>query len=167
MMDLIHRNPVAMGVIIAMSLLCVAIVIGVLLGFAAPPVVLDPTEPATVGSQAAQANSINWNTIILAFFSLLTTIATTAGGIYLVKIKMGQDASGKQLTSLSKVTNDTHTLVNSNMGIQLRLNTVALKRIAELTNDPKDVVAAELADTAYQEHLKKQALVDAEKKKGQ
>ena len=110
---------------------------------------MDPT----VASQAAQANVINWNTIILAFFSMMTTIATTIGGIYLVKIKYGQE-------TLERVTNDTHTLVNSNMGVQLKITALTSARVAQLTGHPDDIAAAEIAKFAYDEHVKKQAMVD-------
>jgi hypothetical protein len=149
--DLIHRAPIATGVVLGLAVLLLALGVGALLGFAAPPA--DPESATTVGSAAAQANQINWNTIILAFFGLITSIATTLGGIYLVKLKSAGDVTGK-------VIRDTHTLVNSNMGIQLRLNSVALRRIASLTGLPDDAAAASLAESAYAEHLKKQALVD-------
>jgi len=113
-----------------------------------------PSDPTSIASQAAQANVINWNTIILAFISLLTTIATTVGGIYLVKIKAGQDG-------LVSVTNDTHTLVNSKMGVQLKITYLTAMRIAQLTKSPDDVAAAEIAKLAYDEHVEKQALVDS------
>lgn len=53
-----------------------------------------------------------------------------------------------------------HTLVNSNMERQLRLTAAALRRIANLTKDPKDKKAAVLAEDLLQEHIKKQAIVD-------
>jgi len=114
---------------------------------------IDTTQPATIASQASQANSINWNTIILAFISLLTTIATTVGGIYLVKIQAGQ-------VVIEQVTHDTHTLVNSNMGVQLKLNMLVTQRMANITHAQDDIAAAEIAKLAYEEHIKKQAIVD-------
>jgi hypothetical protein len=53
-----------------------------------------------------------------------------------------------------------HTLVNSNMGVQLRIASVALDRVAELTNHPEDIAAASLAKKQLQEHEAKQATVD-------
>jgi hypothetical protein len=131
------------------------------LSFAAQAQPVDTTQPATIASQAAQANAINWNTIILAFFGMITSLAGTLGAIYLVKIKGGQDTIKTGQDVLTKVTNDTHTLVNSNMGVQLKLNAAITQRMAGLTNQPDDIAAATLAKIAYEEHLKKQATVDA------
>lgn len=122
-------------------------------GAHAQPAPVDRTQGATIESQAAQANVINWNTVILAFFSMMTSLAGTWGAIYLVKIKGGQDV-------LTKVTNDTHTLVNSNMGVQLKLNSLTSARVAALTGHADDLAAAEIAKLAYDEHVKKQAIVD-------
>jgi len=119
----------------------------------AQPAPVDRSQGATIESQGTQANVINWNTIILAFFSMLTTVATTIGGIYLVKIRTGQE-------TLEKVTNDTHTLVNSNMGVQLKITALTSARVAQLTGHPDDIAAAEIAKLAYDEHAKKQAMVD-------
>lgn len=116
----------------------------VMWAFAQPPMSTDPT---TIGSQAAQANTINWNTIILAFFGLITSLATTFGSIYLVK--------------MGKVVKDTHTLVNSNMGVQLLLGMDLADFKAKTTGIPEDIAAATLARTRYQEHVKKQAIVDS------
>jgi len=54
-----------------------------------------------------------------------------------------------------------HTLVNSNMERQLRLTSVALRRIAQLTKKPEDKKAAELAEELLRDHVAKQAIVDA------
>lgn len=54
-----------------------------------------------------------------------------------------------------------HTLVNSNMGVQLRVGAVALRRVAELTKHPDDRAAAELAEKLLAEHETKQAKVDS------
>jgi large-conductance mechanosensitive channel len=50
------------------------------------PVVNSAEELATVGSQAAQANAINWNTIILAAIGFMSTAVTTFASIYIVKL---------------------------------------------------------------------------------
>jgi hypothetical protein len=64
------------------------------------------------------------------------------------------------ITSLAGVAKDTHTLVNSNMGVQLRLTATFARRLADITNSPEDIAAANQADDLYQEHVKKQDIVD-------
>ncbi len=55
---------------------------------------------------------------------------------------------------------DTHTLVNSNMGVQLELTAAVSKRIASMTKDPEDIKASQLADVKLKDHIEKQAAVD-------
>ena len=68
------------------------------------------------------------------------------------------------LKEIKKTGVDTHTLVNSNMGVQLRLNAAVTGRLAEITKDPEDIKAANLARLMYEEHVAKQAIVDSGKK---
>jgi hypothetical protein len=60
-----------------------------------------------------------------------------------------------------KVGEAIHTLVNSNMGAQLKIAAVALRRLADNTTHPDDVAAAVLAEKLLHEHEIKQASVDA------
>jgi hypothetical protein len=66
-----------------------------------------------------------------------------------------------KLAEIARVGVDTHTLVNSNMGVQLKLNAALSRRIADYTRNADDIAAADLAQLLYDEHLKKQAVVDA------
>lgn len=68
-----------------------------------------------------------------------------------------------QMADLAKVAKDTHTLVNSNMAVQLKLNAAMAKRLSLITKTPEDAQAAQYAELMYQEHVKKQAIVDGEK----
>ncbi len=81
-------------------------------------------------------------------------------------LKATTDSSDARIEKLTKVTNDTHTLVNSNMGVQLRLNKVVTRRLANLTKDTPegeaDEKAAALAESMLSEHEAKQAIVDAQ-----
>ncbi len=56
-----------------------------------------------------------------------------------------------------------HTLVNSNMGAQLKVSAVALRRVAEYSSHPDDVAAADMAERQLRDHEAKQATVDASK----
>lgn len=49
-----------------------------------------------------------------------------------------------------------HELVNSAMTLQLKVNAVALRRIAELTNNSDDIAVAALAEKSYLNHEAKQ-----------
>ena len=78
----------------------------------------------------------------------------------------------------SKVVDEIHTLTNSAMGAQLKLNVVfaeqnAVKsrRIAELTKEGGDIAEAQAANIVvleqrriYQEHLMRQAVIDMQHK---
>ena len=65
-----------------------------------------------------------------------------------------------------QVRNDIHTLVNSNMGIQLRANSVLLRRIAALPDaTPEDAQMADDAQHLWEEHQAKQKVVDDRNRK--
>lgn len=68
-----------------------------------------------------------------------------------------------KLNSLVKVADDTHTLVNNNMAIQLRLNAELSKWKADQTKKVEDIEAATMAEKLYTEHEGKQRVVDARK----
>lgn len=70
-------------------------------------------------------------------------------------------ATDTKLQAITETGDKVHTLVNANMGIQLKISAVALGRVAELTKHPKDIAAWETAKTALAEHERKQASVDA------
>ena len=65
-----------------------------------------------------------------------------------------------KLDGIAEVSAKTHTLVNSNMAVQLRLNAVIARRLANLTGEESDARAADLAEQLDREHSAKQATVD-------
>ena len=81
-----------------------------------------------------------------------------------VEVKRALEASDQNVTttlaSIAEVADQTHALVNSNMGAQLKVSAVALRRVAHLTSDLEDVAAAELAERALEEHVAKQSRAD-------
>jgi hypothetical protein len=85
----------------------------------------------------------------------------TAHKVESTLLKTTKTQAGK-LDKIVKTSNDTHILVNSNMGISLKTSAVALRRVADLTGDPDDVSAAEVAEKALQEHEAKQDKVDSQ-----
>lgn len=84
---------------------------------------------------------------------LVAQVATTAD-------EATRDTAAK-LDGLALVADKTHSLVNSNMGTQLRISAVALRRIADLTNEGEDKNIADAAEALLAEHLAKQAQADA------
>ena len=66
----------------------------------------------------------------------------------------------RKLDEIQESTDNTHSLVNSNMAIQLNINYVLATRLAKITNDPKDIEVAEQALIARDDHMRKQAIVD-------
>lgn len=90
-----------------------------------------------------------------------TGVFTLVGAMFAswMNYKMAQLA--KQAEKLAKVADATHTLVNKNMGTQLRLSAAFAKRVANLTNDPQDILIAREAETQSREHESQQAKVDA------
>ena len=122
--------------------------------------------------------------ILIVIFSLVGTIFTGVMVYFMSKINKKQEDAAvkveqvksvlettqlsgtKKMDILVKVANDTHTLVNSNMGVQLKISAVALRRVANLTKEPDDIAAADLAEKALSSHEAKQTIVDSRNKSG-
>ena len=70
----------------------------------------------------------------------------------------------EQTAATSHKLDDIHTLVNSNMGTQLKLNSVLARRLADLPGATEaDRTAATDAERMYNDHVAKQAVVDGGK----
>ncbi len=69
-------------------------------------------------------------------------------------------STAASLDSATRVIDATHALVNSNAGIQLQLTAVVSRRLANLTKDPEDIKAAELAEKLFREHNTRQVTAD-------
>lgn len=72
---------------------------------------------------------------------------------------------GYKLKVIEKTGAQTHALVNSNMGVQLKISEVALRRLAEITNHPSDISAWEASKEALSDHEDRQAVVDSKETK--
>lgn len=59
-----------------------------------------------------------------------------------------------KVDSLAAIVQETHRLVNGNMGAQLKLSAEALRELADLEKTPVAEAAAVAAETTYAEHLK-------------
>lgn len=59
-----------------------------------------------------------------------------------------------------KTANKIHTLVNSNMAVQLQLNAVLARRMANKTKDPDDEKAAIISEEALRKHQAQQGIID-------
>lgn len=66
-----------------------------------------------------------------------------------------------KIAKVEEIAKQTLTHVNSGKGLQLKLGAVVSRRLAELTKNPTDIEAANLADKLLIEHEKEQAIVDA------
>lgn len=94
----------------------------------------------------------------------------TAARVEQVAVKAEENAAlvaattqetGKQMAAIAKVGVDTHTLVNNAMGLQL-LSVMELSAFkASTTGLEADKEVARAARAKYEEHVKKQAIVDS------
>lgn len=76
------------------------------------------------------------------------------------------DITTEKLDKLAKVTDDVHTLVNSNMGVQLRLNAELSRWKADNSKGDKLAEDAAIeAEKAYRDHMAKQHEVDSLKRR--
>jgi len=102
-------------------------------------------------------------TAFLAFIQQRSAAKAVATKVEAVRTDLKEQgiADNRKMDEIAKVGVDTHTLVNSNMGIQLRLAASFARRVADLTKNVLDISAAEIAEAAYKEHVAKQAIVDS------
>lgn len=77
------------------------------------------------------------------FMSLLSTAITV------MAVSLSRYLSYLENSKTAKVARSTHCLVNSAMDAQMKINKLALRRIADLTKDPVDVEAALEAENVY------------------
>lgn len=75
-------------------------------------------------------------------------------------LALNVNETSDKLAKLQTIANDTHTLVNNNMAIQLRINAVKSRKLADITKDPADIEEAIVAERSLSEHLARQASVD-------
>ena len=87
------------------------------------------------------------------FFNFITIVFT--GFITYMTIKINH-----KMHDAKKVNDSIHTLVNSNMGLQLKIAMGLAAKVADLTNKKKDMNDATETKRLYDDHMRKQAVVD-------
>lgn len=92
--------------------------------------------------------------------------AAIVTGCFAVVILAMQQRNARQAAKMANqiavVARSTHVLVNSKMQWQLRQTAHALRRIADLTKEAKDDIAATLAERISLDHDATQASIDFE-----
>lgn len=88
-------------------------------------------------------------------------IAASEGRIAVVAAKDAAINAQEKLSDVLLVNKEIHHLVNSNYGIQLKINMVLAEKVAKLPEaTEEDKKVARLAKEAYEEHEKKQSEID-------
>lgn len=80
-------------------------------------------------------------------------------------LKMNTTATDERLADLKVVTGDVLVHVNSGMEKVLRVAAVALRRVADMSRDSKDVLAAEVAERELAAHMEAQVKIDKKAEK--
>lgn len=96
--------------------------------------------------------------------SLISTVplTLTALATLIVSIANGRkvDSVAEVGLSTAKSAESIHVLVNSNTGRILMTSMIALRRVADITKNPDDIKAADVAAEAYNIHQAQQKIVD-------
>lgn len=96
--------------------------------------------------------------------SAVATTAAESASAEAVKVsqslKMNTAATDVKLADLKVVTSDVLIHVNSGMEKVLRVAAVALRRVADMSRDPKDAAAAVVAEQQLADHMKAQVKID-------
>ncbi len=115
--------------------------------------------------QLATALGVFLGPVVLALLNWLTARKVADKAETVRKVLANTNAStDKKLTSISTTTNAVHTLVNSAMSEQLKLNAIISRRLANITKNPADDKAAIIAERMSEEHELKQQIIDRNKK---
>ena len=86
-------------------------------------------------------------------------VAATAQQVK-VDLKTHTDAQNEKMENLAEVTQSTHSLVNSAMGVQLDEKAKAREALVEALPTPENILAAQAARAEYRAHMAKQAALD-------
>ena len=70
------------------------------------------------------------------------------------------ESSAAKLDQIKATGEITHALVNNRMGAVLKTLATVSRQLANMTNNPKDMANAEVAENMAEEHDKRQAVVD-------
>lgn len=87
---------------------------------------------------------------------VLATLVAIPGIISAYRVVQAES----QIKQIKQTGDDTHTLVNSNYGFQLKISATALRKVAAASMDPEDIAAALLAERLLKDHEAKQKVVD-------
>ena len=82
------------------------------------------------------------------------------GGLNLYFRAKAETLANLKQDRIARVTDNTHTLVNNNMQIQLALNAKTSRALANVTGKLEDAKAADAAEWALKEHLQRQREMD-------
>lgn len=99
-------------------------------------------------------------TYLMAKLNARAAVAATAVEQVKTDLTNTQDVVNGKLDKAQEIAEKTHTLVNSNMGAQLKMHALLCRRMAEKTGEPDDLSAATQAEKLLAEHEDKQAVVD-------
>lgn len=133
-----------------------------------------------------------WFQIATLFIGALTALGTAYIGYLTTRVRVGQERAAdrvvdvaekaeavketlvettaevkQQLGQIQRTGKETHTLVNSNMEVQLELTATALEELARETGKESHRDAAKKARMLLESHIGKQAKVDAATKPNQ
>lgn len=107
--------------------------------------------------------------IITGILSLVSTIFTGIMTYLITKlnmtIKIATTSVDGKLNNLETLGKTTHVLVNSNFGVQLKLNAMLSRELANVTLKKVHEDAAVVSEEAYNRHQVGQSIVDGIEKK--
>lgn len=117
-------------------------------------------ERAIEADQRKQEHKDAHQLDVLKLVVLPIVIAIVAGCVTATPNIISAIYQNGELRVIKETGKDNHTLLNSNMGVQLKVTALALERIAEITKEPGDIIVAQAAREAYDAHIKSQKTID-------
>ncbi|TMJ00849.1 MAG: hypothetical protein E6G97_18110 [Alphaproteobacteria bacterium] len=80
-------------------------------------------------------------TYLMARLNARAAVAATAVEQVKKDLSTSQGVVNEKLDKAEKIAEKTHTLVNSNMGVQLEMHALLARRMADKTHEPDDIAA--------------------------
>lgn len=100
-------------------------------------------------------------TVLLGWIQLHTLLAVNAATSATANTALKVDATAAEVKQVKETGIATHQLVNSGSLIDLELHLVTAKRLAEMSNDPRDEAAVMLVEKKIADHKEKMAKEEA------
>lgn len=129
---------------------------------------MTPKKAIPVETQTRRVSDVVWQALIAGIVTCVITYFQYRNSNKVEDVRTTLEktttVTDEKLDDIAEVGTETHRIVNSGSVAMLRLYAIAMKRIADNSQDPLDIEAAELAEKEYREREARQKQLDSSQK---